>query len=172
MASCKTDDLKKFQDGGEFPISVRYLGRGPDSGTIPDHILERRNPIPGKLTFSKKRVSFYCEHYVINDPDGDHTHKPKFIGVFSDDDVNFNYPMYLVKCENLSEDNKILYLVLHPSVSKQNKRRIYFDVADPKNENCAVYYPQWVEVARSVNKDDITYRAVNKTSEFLNKIKR
>ena len=162
MASCKADDLRKFKIGGEFPICVQYLGRGPDSGDIPDHVLERRNPISGKLTFSMQRVSFYSERDVINDPLEECTHKPSFIGIFSDKIVNFNYPMYLVDCEKLSEDNKIFFITLNPCISIYDQRRIYFDVSDPKNESCNVYYPQWVEVAKRLNKKDFKEKILKK----------
>ena len=169
MASCRTEDLKNFENGGQFPICVRYLGRGPDCGEIPDHVLERRNPISGKLTFSMHRVSFYCERNVL-------TSKCKHISglreSFSRENVDFNYPMYLVKCEKLSEDDKILYLVLHPGISTYDQRRIYFDVSDPKNKCCTVYYPQWVDAARRLNRGDVRQQIADKSSEFFYKISR
>ena len=148
MTSCRANDLRKFKKCGIFPYFVKYLGRGPENDEVPDFVLERRNPIPGKLSFSLGKVSFFCEDDVSNDPFGDFTHNSSIEDGYFEESVNFIYLIGQIEKEKMCDEGKILCITL---LSSDEKRMIYFDVADPKNESCTVYYPQWVEVAKNHN---------------------
>ena len=149
MTSRHIDSIENFKRGGMFPYSVKYLGRGPDNGEIPDFVLERRSPVSGKLTFSLDKVSFFCEEDVYNDLFGDFTHNSSL--KFAEESANFIYQMHQIECEKLCKKENLVVMALVPGVSTYDRRKIYFDFADPKNEGRTVYHPQWVEIAKHHN---------------------
>ena len=108
MTSCRANDLKNFKKGAIFPYFVKYLGRGPVNDEVPDFVLERKNPIPGKLIFSLDKITFFCEEDVYNDPFGDFTHDSSIEESFSEESVNFNYLMSQIESEKMCNEDKIM----------------------------------------------------------------
>ena len=166
MTSCRANDLKNFKKGAIFPYFVKYLGRGPVNDEVPDFVLERKNPIPGKLIFSLDKITFFCEEDVYNDPFGDFTHNSSIEESFSEESVNFNYLINQIESENMCYENKILCITLIPGVTNNEKQNIYFDVFDLNNKRCCVYYPQWFEIAKIHNET----RPGNERSNFAQDI--
>ena len=133
MAEQNKSDIELFKSGNPICYEVSYLGNGPDDNIIPDHIINRKVSIPGKLYFSLKGVKFKANNMEMLSAS------------------YFRFSMDELEGEKACHKNKILFITLLPRDANSEERRYYFDVANGPERRKAVYHPQWINFGKRYN---------------------
>ena len=135
MAEKNKSDIELFKSGNPICYEVSYLGNGPDESTIPDHIINRKVSIPGKLYFSLEGVKFKA-----NDMEKVHASS-----------MDFRFSMDELEGEKACQENKILFITLLSRDGNSEERMYYFDVSEDGERSRAVYHPQWIKFGKRYN---------------------